>query len=507
MTPGDASSKTAHDGNEANPRSTGSSYIVKEIEMTLNLNRTLAWTQVVAAREPEDAQWLALLDDLQGNILKGHGRRHTANVFLRFAPRRVADAKAFLRGLGNDLTTALQQLIDTQVFKATGRPGGEFMAAFLTAPGYQALGLDDVMPGDPAFRAGMGTRALNDPPQSQWDGTFKREIHAMVMLAADGDDPKDTRPRDRMLDYFLQRVAATNDAVTVLGHDLGDQQFNKDDNGIEQFGYVDGRSQPLMLDEDIRKELPGGPKPGVWDPSIPLSQVLVVDKAGNLEVSCGSYFVYRKLEQNVRAFKKREALLGTANGGIGEQAGASVIGRFENGFPLLKRAVDSATGVPEGTVENDFDYSGDTSGLRCPYAAHIRKTNPRRADAQAHLMARRGITYGRRTDDLDGDDIDDKPTGDVGLLFMAYQSDLSQQFEFTQGSWANNPRFDFNAPQSIMPVGIDPVIGQPAGAGPQQFTEVWGKSLGPKSDFSGFVTLKGGAYFFAPAISTLVKLK
>jgi len=478
--------------------------------MALNLKRTLAWTKVLAAQSPEDAQWLAMLNDLQGNILKGHGRFHTANVFLNFPADKIDGAKAFLKQLAaKDVTSALQQLFDAQLHKSTGKNAGPFTAMFLTASGYKALGLVAVMPEGAAFRAGMDSRStLNDPPRAAWDETFQKDIHAMVLLAADDDDKQSPLLRNELLDEFVKRVSLASGAVDILGVELGDQLRNGANRGIEHFGYIDGRSQPLMLEEDIQAELPNGPTPGVWDPTIRLSQVIVRDPGGELEVSCGSYFVFRKLEQNVRGFKSKELALAEANGGIEELAGASVVGRFENGFPVIQLGHHQTDmpNLPNNTVTNAFDYTGDDAGLKCPYAAHIRKTNPRRPDAQEHLMARRGITYGLRADDPNGDEINDKPEGKVGLLFMSYQSNLENQFEFTQSSWANNANFDFRAPNEVKPVGIDPIIGQPFGAAPQQFTEKWGESLGPRDDFSGFVTMKGGQYFFAPAISVLKRL-
>ena len=69
-------------------------------------------------------------------------------------------------------------------------------------------------------------------------------------------------------------------------------------------------------------------------------------------------------------------------------------------------------------------------------------------------MARRGITYGQRAYDETTNDFTDRPSGGVGLLFMAYMARLDAQFEFTQATWANNRNFVTGA------VGLDPVIGQ-----------------------------------------------
>lgn len=276
---------------------------------------------------------------------------------------------------------------------------------------------------------------------------------------------------------------------------LGDALFNADCNGIEHFGYVDGRSQPLMLKEDIDQE-----PHDEWDPSIPLSQIIVADPAGEGDVSCGSYFVFRKLHQNVSGFKKAEEQLAKAAGIVDDQrAGASLVGRFENGTPVIASRVAGKVGA-KGETDNDFNYSGDPQGFRCPYAAHIRKTNPRTDDTKRHLMARRGIPYGLRQDDPN-DENGQKPgpEAEVGLLFMSYQSDLQQGFEFTQKLWADNPDFDFASP--TQPVGIDPIIGQGENAS-NRYPKVWGH--GPLTDaieFGRYVTMKGGEYFFAPSRS------
>ena len=43
--------------------------------MPINLNAPLAWTKA-------DSDELKMLQSLQGNILKGHGRDYTANIFM-----------------------------------------------------------------------------------------------------------------------------------------------------------------------------------------------------------------------------------------------------------------------------------------------------------------------------------------------------------------------------------------------------------------------------------------
>jgi Dyp-type peroxidase family len=465
--------------------------------MGLNLEQTLAWTKSVAATSPSASAELAMLNDLQGNILKGHGRHFTSNIFLKFDASKKAAAKKYLAVLAKDVDTALDQLTATQVFKASGHDAGTFVALMFTAKGYDALGEAAAKPRGAAFNAGMKTRPLEDPPASKWDTAFKGDIHAMLLVAA-----STAKLRNAEAAAYIAAIKATG-AITVLGTEEGNAVINDDGNGIEHFGYVDGRSQPLMLQEDVDKEAANG---GIdqWDPSIKLSQVLARCPGGRLAVSHGSYFVFRKLEQDVKGFKTREAKLAKElrlEAEDEERAGASVVGRFENGTPVSLSATEVPFNPAQG-VANNFNFATDPAGLKCPFAGHIRKSNPRNdtSDSKDHLMARRGIPFGARTDGPNDGKLTNKPSGGVGLLFMAYQSDLENQFEFTQRFWVNNANF------KTAGVGIDPLIGQPAGAAAQQWPDVYGKSLSAPLDFSGFVTMKGGEYFFAPSLSYLLNL-
>jgi deferrochelatase/peroxidase EfeB len=90
----------------------------------------------------------------------------------------------------------------------------------------------------------------------------------------------------------------------------------------------------------------------------------------------------------------------------------------------------------------------------------------------------------------------------VGLLFQCCQTDLKKQFEFLQRQWANSS----NQPKPR--AGKDPVIGQSQnGSFPHlRFPRAPGETASKPFDFHGYVTMKGGEYFFAPSISFLKKL-
>ena len=71
--------------------------------MAINLKKTLSWTSSLLAKSPDAAAELAMLNDLQGNILKGHGRHHTSNLFIAFDPGKKPAAKKFIAQVGADV--------------------------------------------------------------------------------------------------------------------------------------------------------------------------------------------------------------------------------------------------------------------------------------------------------------------------------------------------------------------------------------------------------------------
>jgi deferrochelatase/peroxidase EfeB len=449
----------------------------------------------------------AMLDDLQANILKAHARDHLTMLFLRFAD--AAAGRHFLRDVAVRMKTAREHLLEVVEYQATGKPGHAFVGAGLTASGYVKLGLPpERHPPDPSFQAGMKAagRALKDPPPQRWEKQYRQAVDAVVFVG-DRDPTRHARALAAVRDLL-------SPGVEVVGEEVGLAQHNANGDGIEHFGYVDGRSQPLFLAQDIAAERRRGDGATVWDPAFPIGRVITPDPAApNPSRHFGTYLVFRKLEQNVRLFKTSEQRLADdlrLEGADRSRAGALVVGRFEDGTPVTRqRAGGMCHPVP-----NDFDFASDGDGMKCPFYSHIRKTNPRgsagfgpAADERLHLMARRGQTYGVRTDNPNDGLLDNKPTGGVGLLFMAMNVDIGNQFEYTQSVWADNPEFP-RVPNGNASA-IDMVIGQGERT---KFTSArrWGGD--PTTDtrttvgFRQAVTFKGGEYFFLPSLAFLRSL-
>ena len=476
----------------------------------------------------KDAEVQDLLHRIQGNILKGHGRDHTVHIFVRFNSLKDKKLRQTLaRFVDKRVTSAWQQHVESDQFKRFQIPGALFGNIFLTKRGYRALGFSDAQLSatfaDPFFTDGMAAKVgeLNDPPVAQWEtGLQSNDIHAMFLFA---DDDKDFLLRESRV--LLNELDAFCEILHVeRGEALRDKATNE---GIEHFGYVDGRSQPIYLLGDEKDE----GKTDKWNPVEPLKIVLTQDKAVAGGKDWGSYFVFRKLEQNVLGFKTKELELADALGFAGsekERAGAMAVGRFEDGTPLVL----SPTPGFLPAKDNNFDYADDDAvdgdpsqpgGLKCPFQAHIRKTNPRgdtvrrfsipeRAERD-HRITRRGIPFGKRDKHPnDAQSLADFPTKGVGLLFMCFGSSIEHQFAFMQKDWANKPEFVRGLRPGEINTGIDPVIGQAAAGSsiePQKWRAAYGEIADGDAepdvefDFHGFVKMRGGEFFFAPSMAFL----
>ncbi|MCT9931024.1 hypothetical protein N5079_12430 [Planotetraspora sp. A-T 1434] len=443
-----------------------------------------------------DADTKAMLDNLQPNILQAHVREHLSVLFFHFTDG--PDGRRFLHALVPLMKSARKHLEEIRAFDKSGTGGTPYVGVGISKAGYLKLGHATTKFDDNAFKSGLKRRqtTLSDPPVSGWEAPYQKEIHAVVLIG----------------DATAEPVAATRKRVLALlpktaekvGEETGLGLRNAQGRGIEHFGYIDGRSQPLFLADQVAKE--SGTN---WTPFFPLSHILVADPlAPKPAQHFGSYLVFRKLEQNVRAFRQAEEHLADSLGLTGadrQLAGAMLVGRFRNGTPLRLHGKPSSDDFP---VQNDFSYRDDP-GSKCPVSAHIRKTNPRDSRdgglerVLGVMMARRGQTYGTRADrPWDDAPPETRPTGGVGLLFMAFNSSLQNQFEFTQQTWADNADFPASG------TGHDAVIGQGKRDIKVRFPKAWGgdKLSTPQAQIPQTVTMKGGEYFFMPSLAYLKSL-
>jgi deferrochelatase/peroxidase EfeB len=448
-----------------------------------------------------DAQ--LFIERVQGNIIKGHDRLHAAQIFASFNADAHA-ARAWIAGpMSGRLTTAKKQKEQTERWKAAQDNGEPFFAFFLSNTGYVRLGVPEAAtPRDGYFRAGMKSApagvqpVVADPPVSQWEVNFRSRIDAMVLIA--DDDPG-------RLDQTI--AALTQELTPVTEHlfvERGDQLTfdfggNRNKVEIEHFGHQDGISQPRMDKKDIDDEIAarGGTN---WSPGAPL-ELAFLPELGQQD-QFGSYLVYRKLGQNVKAFRQARDSLAALLGVGADDAAALAVGRYRDGRPVLPTTV-----VQPGADPNDFSFKSDQDAAVCPYQAHIRKTNPR-GDLAAFVpgqtddreralrILRRGITFGERPDLAPGSTLPPPETG-VGLLFMCYAQRLIQFVIQQDGADGN----DFVKTG----VGADAVLGRNTTRLAQQWP-LNGNPAAKEFLMSNFIDMLGGEYFFAPSPAFLASL-
>jgi Dyp-type peroxidase family len=429
-----------------------------------------------------------LLRALQANIVQAHVRTH-----LRVLALRIDGPYAARRGLADvarSMKTAALHAEELHTFRMTGQPGTPYVGIALSATGYERLHVPlRRRPADPAFRGGVAQRDLGDPSPDRWEEPYRDGIDVLVLVGSHSE---------RLTQQKVREVLAElGSSVSVLADEVGRTLTNANGDGIEHFGYTDGRSQPLFAEEDLERERERGGI-GAWNPLVALDQVLVPD-TGIDDPNCfGSYLVYRKIEQDVRAFREQEARVAERLGLEGdeeERAGALLVGRFEDGTPVvLDRDQAGADPIP-----NDFTFAADPDGARCPFGAHMRRMNPREGEPRI-VLARRGQSYGVRADNPNDPDIATKPSGGVGLLFLAVMAGIEAQFEALQAA-ANG---DDGGP-------FDPVAGQwrdPATRPEVTLRRGWGETHAAAHTLplEQLVRLRGGEYLFLPSVPFLRSL-
>jgi Dyp-type peroxidase family len=437
------------------------------------------------------------LAQLQANILKHHGRTFAYHLFLKIHGNSPNEAKRGLADLSAKITSAKLQL-EHSAERALNKyfDGGPVITLSLSNTGYGKLGLTP--PTDAAFIAGMKSRnaELNDDT-SKWEPEFKENIDLLIIVA-DSNETKAIQTKNRILHSI-------KGFTSLIKEQRGEVLRNQHGLGLEHFGYVDGVSQPVYLPSEIAAQSDRDH----WDDTGILENLFVFQDGDTTKQAIGSFFVFRKLEQDVKAFKAREeGFASTVRNQAGtldpELTGAMVVGRFEDGTEVVNHSEEQRITM-ERQLNNDFLYNDQSSASKCPFHAHIRITNPR-DDASIPFsksvrLTRRGIPYndiGRNVKDLN----DDQPTEGVGLLFMSYQNDIARQFEFIQHTWANQGNIGGNL------VGIDGIIGQGTNTTNKFLPDQWGDGNPNNNtiDFEGFVKMLGGEYFFTPRIDFLKSL-
>jgi Dyp-type peroxidase family len=484
-------------------------------------------------------------DDIQGHILPGFSGADlyvlaletTDPGALRNVLRVVAPHVSSLAD-GFDVRSARKLFL----MNAGPAPDDPLRAALaLTRRGLDLLG--HVERGvDRAFDVGMSGVSTGDAKRPQRPDGSAEPGHPAHWLVGGPAHPFDllvvlgvvNDVRGRVLELAERIKSVPNLSVVYeeFGEDLPESR--------EHFGFADGISQPGVygyFERQGAKQLvttrygvpskngldfgkPGQPLvwPGRFIVGAPLAEGVAAPVVSPLWKN-GSFLVFRRLQQDVAAFRAdTDAMAQQLSASVpdvdGDLVRRFIVGRRPNGQPLMRTGTEAdsllainyfnyQSAVPELTLSTGEKINGglkDVGGRVCPVWAHVRKVNPR--DGQNDLpeethnlqMLRRGIPFGPAFDAAD------PASGQVsrGLLFLAYQRDIAEQFEKLNSHWMNQ----FEVPAFG---GHDLLVGlalDDAG------------HLGPKrADWPGspemlraerpWVVPTGGAYLFAPSRSVL----
>jgi Dyp-type peroxidase family len=484
------------------------------------------------------------LEDIQG-LARFAYKYHTEAVFLLLRVKDAGAARAWL-----------EEVAVASAVRADPPPRTALQVA-LTSEGLRALGIaDDLIndfspefvngiAGDPSRSRRLGDLGPSDPARWQW-GVGERLPHLAVLLYA--------------LPGLLRDLQQTVEAQLQAGFAIVTRLATSDMGGHEPFGFADGISQPEL---DWTRQRPardsselsyinlsclgefllGYPNEYGLYTTRPLLDPArdpraILPRAEDEPDQCdlgrnGTYLVIRQLRQDVYGFWQ---WLDHHAGGIAaarEQLASSIVGRRLSGEPLMEAEnpalAASAAAPPEAL--NAFNFLSDPDGTRCPLGAHIRRANPRNADlppgsagilsrllrilgfnSQArerdlvastrfHRLLRRGREYGVAVTPAQAV-TGGAPAEDRGLQFMCLNANLQRQFEFVQGAWLMNAKFDGFRSES------DALLGNRLPLAPDTPTDIFSipQPDGPDRRLTGlpqFVTVAGGAYFLMPGIRAL----
>jgi Dyp-type peroxidase family len=493
--------------------------------------------------------------EIQGNVIPGFNKDHVRLLFLRIDDPGAA--KRWIKRICPYIATAEEVWDFNRLFKQTkSRRGfeGTVKATWVNIAfsygGLKKLVGEEVKRFiDEAFRDSVSRS------DADWViGGPGGEVDVVVIIAADDLVDLDATAR-RVRDDIYARDRDTTGGVCVVFEQGGGTRDGVMA-GREHFGWLDGVSQPGLRGrwsgtpgdlltpraaDDPDQGLPGQDLiwPGEFvfgyqgqdrnNATAPGPDSL---KSGGKLIAPewakdGSYLVFRRLRQDVGAFHRFLRDKGHNLRVDPEALGARLVGRWRSGAPLVVSPEhDDLELGKDVRANNDFEYGPgddevpqDPDGRKCPFSAHIRKAYPRdetvaagdpdpylnlrpkrtlnESDTQTHRLLRRGIPYGPSSNSTP-----DKPEDDAidrGLLFMAYMTSITDQFEFASKQWLNDE--DFKRPAT----GVDPILGQVAGTDERGTinTVLPNETNTVQIGLAKWVTTTGGGYFFAPSITAL----
>ncbi len=372
--------------------------------------------------------------DIQGNILRPYRFPVAHHLFLRVED--AGKALAFVARAAAHVTSGADWV--------GAKPPSAVNVGF-TWRGLVSLGLPTrLLESFPVeFRQGMAARAelLGDTGGSSpscWDrGLGTGDAHLLVSVHA-----RSVRALQAAVDSMVEAAPGL-----VVTHS---QPAERLPGNREHFGFQDGIAQPAILGVPGQRAGGGLPAAATDRLGLPPGEFVHGYPGADGKLPAGppppfdrngTFLVYRKLEQDVPAFRRFLADQGRCFPGGSRMLAAKLMGRWPDGTPLeLSPEREDAAIAFDPARRNAFRYVTDPRGLRCPLGSHIRRANPRDglpfhgALVNRHRLIRRGMPYGRPL----AEGLTDPDGEERGVLFYAFNASFARQFEFIQSQWLND---------------------------------------------------------------------
>lgn len=458
------------------------------------------------------------LHDIQGLIIRGYTHPCSVHLLFKFTSKSKTETQA-VRDFFKDLLPYLQNAEDWGALKP------EYMLNIgLTAGGIAIVKpeLNVQASSFPAtFKKGPWNKnnaqqSLGDygdgDPKNWWNKKFANEdVHCVVHAYA-----MNPGALDKIAAIITDAAEKSKGAVAELKPLVSEtgrlEQYPLIPDDYVHFRYRDSIDNPDMNDD------PAGADPqdlnnfliGYSTLPDPIPGPLSGPEAKFAKNGC--YNAFRILHQNTEAFntfleeqaEKIAPQLNKTKEYAVEWLAAKMCGRWRNGSPLVLSPENPEQSTSKST---DFQYKAndDMQGLKCPFSAHTRVSNPRDEGVEVAgsdlvpRILRRGMAYGAP--------IAADKDADRGLIGLFLCGDLSSQFETIYG-WINMNNFspvfgDKKTPQ-------DPLIANRFAQSnmDQNFTIPMedGKNIVITGPLPQFVVTRGTAYFLLPSISALQEI-
>ncbi len=453
--------------------------------------------------------------DIQGNILKSHGREFTNFLFLKFNKEKSEEIKNWISIFAfTRVVSSKKQKADSDKFRphrykfSASEVGQEFVISFmLSAEGYRVLGVpDSETPDDEGFLIGMRGRrkVLKDRSDRYWQGRdtnnrmYAHNYSALILVAHSNKSELDTCTYNILKETipFLDIHEETGPVYMVESGQTLKKQFHENSRpaSVDIFGFADNLSQPdISTDSNALKKL-----------------LYHENKYSSEPNRFGSFVVFRKYKQDKARFEKLIEKIVKALGLKGKEATAlveaQIFGRFRDGTPIAR--FDRPKAHPENWKDVDFTYRGDALGTKCPFHAHSRKMNSRNAEVfdKNRLITRRGVPFDHNVKNSSSHNEKGQ-----GLFFISYQKSIINQFEYLNHLGVSD-RFEISINDFIRS-GRDPIFmyqKKKSQEAIQKWNLQWGVTTSNRQGFKiigkDIISLKGGEYFYAPSISFLKSL-